>query len=235
MFSDLYEPDLAIGFIWVVALALFFLIKSFSQTQFSFRFKLVVLTVVLAWLALQGIISWKGYYLNFTGIPPRLSFAVLLPLFLIILLLIFRKKAFENLSMKMLTWLHVVRIPVEIILFGLFLDKQIPQLMTFEGRNFDILACLSAPFIAWFGYYKNFLKSKIILIWNFVCLALLLNIVINAVLSAPFAFQQFAFDQPNVAIAYFPFIWLPCFVVPLVLFSHLVCILQLIKKIKNNS
>ena len=55
--------------------------------------------------------------------------------------------------------------------------------------------------------------------------------VANAVLSAPFAFQKFGFDQPNIAILYFPFIWLPCCIVPIVLFSHLVTIRQIIKTI----
>ena len=61
-------------------------------------------------------------------------------------------------------------------------------------------------------------------------LATFINIVVNAILSAPFTFQQFAFDQPNVAVLYFPFVWLPCFIVPVVLFSHLVLIRQLLKK-----
>ena len=43
-------------------------------------------------------------------------------------------------------------------------------------------------------------------------------------------FQQFAFDQPNLAILQFPFSWLACCVVPLVLFSHLVCLSFLFKK-----
>jgi hypothetical protein len=60
-----------------------------------------------------------------------------------------------------------------------------------------------------------------------ICLGLLINIVSNAILSAPFPFQQFAFDQPNIAVLYFPFIWLPCCVVPLVLLSHLAAIRQL--------
>jgi hypothetical protein len=42
-----------------------------------------------------------------------------------------------------------------------------------------------------------------------------------------FPFQQFAFDQPNIAVLYFPFIWLPSCVVPLVLLSHLAAIRQL--------
>lgn len=100
--------------------------------------------------------------------------------------------------------------------------------MTFEGRNFDIVAGLTAPIMAYYGYTRKALNRKIILIWNFICLGSLLNIVINAVLSAPFPFQQFAFDQPNVGVLYFPFVWLPCFIVPVVLLSHLVAIRKII-------
>lgn len=93
--------------------------------------------------------------------------------------------------------------------------------MTFEGRNFDILSGLTAPIIFYFGFVTKQLDRKVILIWNFICLALLINIVVVAILSAPFPFQQFAFDQPNIAVLYFPFNWLPSCVVPLVLLSHL--------------
>ncbi|MEP7168388.1 MAG: hypothetical protein ABI855_03385, partial [Bacteroidota bacterium] len=167
--------------------------------------------------------------LNFTGMPPRLALAVLPPVTIILLIMIFRKKAWLNIfSLKTLTWIHIVRIPVELILLGLYFDKQIPQLMTFEGRNFDILSGLTAPLIAYFCFTKNNWNKKVALLWNVVCLGLLLNILINAILSAPFSFQKFAYDQPNVAVAFFPFIWLPSFVVPIILFSHLVCIYRLI-------
>jgi hypothetical protein len=68
------------------------------------------------------------------------------------------------------------------------------------------------------------------LLWNFICLGLLVNIIVNAVLSAPFPFQQFGFSQPNIAVLYFPYVWLPCGIVPLVLLSHLAVIRQLSKK-----
>lgn len=105
----------------------------------------------------------------------------------------------------------------------------IPELMTFEGRNFDIISGISAPLIYYFGFVQKRLSNKIIIIWNVLCLMLLFNIVINAVFSAPFPFQKFAFDQPNIAILYFPFNWLPSCVVPIVLFSHIVVIRQLLK------
>jgi len=68
------------------------------------------------------------------------------------------------------------------------------------------------------------LNRYALLIWNFICLALLLNIVFNAILSVPGVFQKFAFDQPNLAILAFPFALLPSVLVPLVLFSHLASI-----------
>ena len=77
---------------------------------------------------------------------------------------------------------------------------------------------------------KKQINKNVILLWNFICIGLLFNIVINAVLSAPFPFQKFGFDQPDIAVLYFPFVWLPCCVVPLVLFSHLVTIRQLLRK-----
>ncbi|WP_208646852.1 hypothetical protein [Pedobacter jejuensis] len=71
-------------------------------------------------------------------------------------------------------------------------------------------------------------KGSSLLVWTFICLGLLLNIVVNAVLSASSPFQQFGFDQPNVTILNFPFSWLPAFIVPLVLFAHLATIRRLI-------
>jgi hypothetical protein len=74
-------------------------------------------------------------------------------------------------------------------------------------------------------------KNKTLLLaWNFICLGLLLNIVINAALSIRSPVQQFAFDQPNIAVLHFPFVLLPSFIVMIVLFSHLVAIQRLLKK-----
>lgn len=186
--------------------------------------------IIFIWLILQTVLGLSGFYIKTETVPPRLLFlAAPAFLFIIILFITTKGKQFiDGLYLKYLTLLHIVRIPVELVLYWLFLNKAVPQLMTFEGRNFDIVAGISAPIIYYFGFIKNNLSKKIILIWNFICLALLLNIIINAVLSAPTVFQQFAFEQPNIAILYFPFNLLPAVVVPLVLFSHFVAIRQLV-------
>jgi hypothetical protein len=127
----------------------------------------------------------------------------------------------DSLPLVPLTALSIVRIAVEIILYSLYLHRYVPELMTYTGRNFDLISGNAAPFVA-YAIYNKLIGKRAILLWNIIGLALLLNIVINAVLSAPLAFQQFAFDQPNVALFYFPFVWLPAFIVPVVLFTHLV-------------
>lgn len=189
------------------------------------------LLVLGIWLIVQTGISLTGFYTVTNTVPLRFLLLVLPPfIFIAFLFLTPKGKNFiDSLDTKSLTILHIVRIPVELVLFYLFIYKQVPQLMTFEGRNFDIVSGLSAPFIYYFGYIKKTISEKIILIWNIVCLFLLINIVVNAIFSAPFPFQKFAFDQPNIGVLYFPYVWLPCCIVPIVLFSHLVCIRQLLK------
>jgi hypothetical protein len=187
--------------------------------------------IAIVWLMVQSIIARTGFYTVTDSLPPRFLFLVGPPLLIILFLFLTKdgRRLIDSFDPKWLTYLHTVRIPVEMVLLWLFIYKMVPQLMTFEGRNFDILSGLSAPFVAYLGYRKKTLSRNTLLAWNFICLALLFNIVINAVLSVPTPFQKFGFEQPNIGVLYFPFIWLPCFIVPAVLLSHLVCIRKLLK------
>jgi len=190
------------------------------------------LLVILGWLLLQSIISLNGFYTVTNTNPPRF---ILLggPTLLFIILLFITKKGrtyIDNLDVKMLTYLQTIRIPVELVLLCLCIAGYVPQLMTFEGRNFDILTGITAPIIAFYSFRKAQPNKKLLFAWNIICLGLLLNIIVIAILSAPLPFQQFAFDHPNTAVLYFPITWLPCCVVPIALFSHLASIRQLVKR-----
>ncbi len=195
------------------------------------RSKLAIF-VVLAYVALQGIVSDTGFYAVNNVMPPRFILLVLPALALMIIMFSTKQgKAFmDSLDHTWLTYLHTIRIPVELTLYFLFIHQLVPALMTFEGRNFDIISGVTAPLIAYWGYTRKKLSRNVLLVWNFVCLALLLNIVSISILSAQTPFQQWAFDQPNTGVLYFPFTWLPGFIVPMVLFSHLVSIRALLKK-----
>lgn len=189
------------------------------------------LIILLSWMILQFIIGTTGFYTITEGIPPRFLLLVLPPfIFIGVLFSTTNGRLFiDGLNLRILTMLHIVRIPVEPVLYGLYVYKAVPELMTFEGRNYDIVSGLTVPIIYYLGFVKKQFNTRLLLIWNFICLGLLFNIVVHAVLSAPFPFQQLAFDQPNIAVLHAPFNGLPSCVVPLVLLSHLAAIRQLLR------
>lgn len=196
----------------------------------------VITTIISLWAVLHCILAYNGFYNNSTAIPPRFVF-LLGPVILIMSYVLLSKhlsKIIDKRNIKVSTFLHTVRIPVEITLYYLFLAEMVPELMTFEGRNFDILAGITAPIIG-FLYLKNKISNKILLVWNWICLLLVLFILVNGLLSAELPIQQFAFDQPNKALEYFPFILLPGVVVPIVVYTHITDIIKLRRKIKINT
>jgi hypothetical protein len=222
---------ISIVFIFTTLITVFFFHRAAGRST-------TALLVLLSWLGIQAAISLTGFYYTETReFPPRFLLLVLPP-FLTIILLFFIKKGkrfIDNLELQAITLLHIIRIPVELVLLWLYNEGTVPELMTFEGRNFDIFSGLTAPVVAWYCFRNGQVKSGVLLAWNIACLLLLINIVANAVLSAPFAFQQFAFEQPNTAVLYFPFVWLPCCVVPIVLLCHLAAIRRLLPGFKGSN
>lgn len=181
------------------------------------------LILIGTWLVVQSVIGISGFYTVTNTSPPRFQLLLLPPLiFTIVQFSTKRGRLFiDSLNLRVLTIIHIVRIPVEIVLYWLLAAKAVPELMTFEGRNFDIISGVTAPLIYYFGFVKNQLPKSILIVWNILCGGLLLNIIITGMLSAPTPFQQFGFEQPNIAVLHFPFMFLPACIVPLVLFSHL--------------
>jgi len=229
-------PYIALVFILttIVTLILFYsLIK--NAASYAVRKSANTLLIVLAaWLLIQGLIAYSGiYHAHPTELPPKIVLLGIAPaLFTIIVLFATTggRRFLDSLPPGRMAYLNTVRIPVELVLFWLFTSGAVPQLMTFEGRNFDIIAGITAPLIGYFGFTKQRIGRPGLLIWHLSCLALLISIVVLAFLSAPSPLQRFAFDQPNIAILYFPFSWLPTFIVPVVLLGHLASIRQLLKQ-----
>jgi hypothetical protein len=209
-----------------LVLTVYFIIRYSSQKSAS-----AFLVGSFLWLGFLYILAENAFFLNTLAKPPRFFVAVVPP-FLGIFWMFTQangKRLVGELSLRQLTWIHTVRIGVEFLLWQLFVVKQIPQMMTFEGHNWDILAGLTAPLMGVMVFQRQRWSPKILLWWNIASLILLVNIVVTAVLSAPLPFQLLNFEQPNVGVFKPTFIWLPGFVVPVVLFSHLVAIKRLWK------
>lgn len=135
------------------------------------------------------------------------------------------------LNSKLLLSIHVLRIPVELVLYQLYLQHKVPLSMTFKGINFDIVMGISALILL---VYMLLIGKKInqtfFVAWNIIGIGFLLFIVALAILSSPLPIQQFAFDQPNIAVLRSPYCLLPAGVVPVVLMSHLLLLRQGMKK-----
>lgn len=191
----------------------------------------ILLFLLPLWIVLTGVLGVGGFYQQTGAMPPRMLIAGVLPALLLtaVYFLFFRSTFIERLPLKVLTLLHVVRIPVELVLYWLFVGGQVPQIMTFEGRNFDIASGILAVVVYFAAFRGQTLKRWLLIAYNLLGLALLINIVTIAVLSLPTPLQQMSFDQPNRAVLFFPYVWLPTIIVPIVLFSHLAALWKLSK------
>lgn len=169
---------------------------------------LLILILLVSIGAVQAILSSNDFFLDAEAMPPRLIFLLGPGLILMVLAFATKKgqKLVENFNLEVSTYLHMVRVPVEIVLFLLAAQSLVPESMTFEGRNFDIFSGLTAPIIAYFGYRKKQISKRLIIAWNIICLLLVLQVVITGILSAPTPFQQLSLDQPNVGVLIFPFV-----------------------------
>jgi len=210
----------------VITLSTFGILFYFLKIkQGIFNFKIAI--IVVAWLVLQTFLSFSGFYLNFDLKPPRFLF-VIMPALVFVTLRIIKGKNLP--AVQYVGYIHLVRIPVEIVLYWLADEKVIPEIMTFRGRNFDIFAGIVLPIATYLYFEKKVITKNALLIFNLYGLTSLVNIVTHGILSAPTPFQQYGFEQPNIAIFHFPFIWLPAFVVPSILFAHLTTIKSIYKK-----
>ncbi len=222
-----------IAILFVLTTLLTLLLVNLALKKSNIKSRKTIVISLIVWLSIQLLLSITGVYFNNTqAIPPKIALFGVLPTFLLLVFLLLSKqgKLFMNkLSLQYLTLISVVRIPVELALFFLFTNLAIPKIMTFEGSNFDIIAGITALVVYYFGFVKKVFGKKIILLWNCLSLILLINIIIIAFLSAPSPMQQFGFEQPNIAILYFPFAWLPTFIVPMVLISHIASIRLILK------
>ena len=185
------------------------------------------------WIILQSIVAKSGYYQVIDVLPPRILLLGILPVLLLILFLFNnqRGKAFlDQVDLKTLTIFHSIRIPVEIILALLYWSGVMSVYVTFEGTNYDLFSGVTAPMVYYLAFRRKTVNKNWLLVWNMVCLFLLLNVVITAVLAMPSPLQKIAFDQPNIAVLHFPYVLLPTVIVPLVLLAHLIALRQLLTR-----
>lgn len=194
------------------------------------RFQGKLMLGLIGWLMLLAVLALIGFFSNFEALPPRPSFVLISTTIVTVLLL--TNKTFHQIAISVpaheTAYFQAFRVPLEIVLWLLFVKHVIPVQMTFEGYNFDVVPALIGPVIGYFVFQKKILPRWVALVWNVVGIATVLIIVTIATLSLPSPIRQFMNEPANTFIAYFPYIWLPGFLVPMALLMHVVNIKQIL-------
>lgn len=191
----------------------------------------IVLTFLVIWLFVIALATFQDFFADQEAFPPRLFLPIVSALLAILILFIHpsSRRFILEMPITTLTYIHIIRIPVEIVLWWLSNHGAVPQEMTFAGTNYDILTGVTAPFAAIFLVGMRSQSTFAAIVWNLAGLGLLFNIVLTAIRATPYFYNPDLFSIPNVAVFEFPFIWLPTFVVPCVFFCHVASIFKLIK------
>ena len=181
-----------------------------------------------AWLALSALAAHAGLFSDFSRLPPRIPL-LLIPV-LILIVALCRSAAvgrlLDDIPRGWLIYPQAFRIVMELILWQLFVAGAVPAIMTFEGRNADILVGLTAPLVAWL-LARGTLSPAATRWWNVVSILILVSVVVHAQLSAPTPFRVYVTEPPMTFVAYVPWIWLVTFLVPLAWTLHALSIRQL--------
>lgn len=204
----------------------------FNEAQKKKTYNRVILSLG-SWMAFVSTLSIKGFFSNFETFPPRLMIVLFVPLIILVWALLISKTTKDllpHISSKTLITLQVFRFFVEILLWMLFVQNLLPIQMTFEGRNFDILAGITGPVVGYLAYDRKILSRTILIVWNILSLGLLINIVGTAILSIPSPFRYFMNEPANTIVTQFPVIWLPAFLVPLAYGLHFLSLRKLINQ-----
>jgi hypothetical protein len=205
--------------------------KSSLSIDAQSRFLKIITYAPIGWAVIVSTLSLLGVAGDFSIFPVNIGPLLVIPLIATIIFTFSRstREVLQHIHPASLVRLQVFRAFVEVLLWMLFIEHLLPEQMTFEGRNFDVISGLTAIPIAGLVTRSKISKTGLIL-WNLACLGLLINIVTVAVLSMPTPFRYFMNEPVNTIVAEFPIIWLPTFLVPLAYMLHFFSLRQLADK-----
>lgn len=183
------------------------------------------------WFFGQYLGGKLGFFATGIGeLPPRIMLIVV-PNFLFIFFLAFSatgKSLAKHWNILFLTAVQSFRIGVEFILWQLAGRELLPEVMSVEGRNLDVLVGVTAP-IAAYLYAKGKISEQHLIFWNIAGLLLLTNVVVHGMLSVS-GIEAISTNIPNFIISYAPFNLLPGVLVPIAYGMHVLSIRKLLNK-----
>lgn len=176
------------------------------------------------WMAATLAASASGR-LSFTSTPPTMMVVIVLSLALALRLGLSGAggRLAAGVPLAVLVGLQGFRLPLELLLHRAYGEGLMPVQMSYSGRNFDIVTGITAIVLGaalWMAPQR--VSPRLVMAWNALGFALLLNILTIAILSAPTPLRVFTNEPANVWITRAPFVWLPAVFVLAALAGHVV-------------
>ena len=212
---------LAVAALFVVAVYTSSLRTELDRSSARRRTALAACLTAL-WLAVTGFAAARGA-LHFE--PPPTMLPVFVLTFLLAIGLAFSpvgKRIAVGIPVAALVGYQGFRVFVELLLHRAYREGLMPVQMSYAGRNFDIVSGITALLLAAWLVMRPDLSRGLIFAWNTLGLALLINIIGVALLSAPTPIRIFMNEPANVWITRAPWVWLPTVMVLAALCGHLV-------------
>ena len=210
---------LAALFLWAIIVSWR---RSGADDAATSRAALVAGLVTFAWMAITWTAARSGFLREWDRRPPPFAFLVIGIVGLSALI------AFSSVGQRLarfvplwaLVAVQAFRLPLELAMHAMSQRGIMPDVMSYSGRNFDVVTGASAIVVALLTA-AGLAGRKLVMVWNSVGLLLLTNVVIVAILATP-AIRYFGDQQLNVWVTYPPFVWLPAVLVLAALAGHLV-------------
>jgi hypothetical protein len=218
--------------VWLAALFVYGVYWSARRTglepDIATRRSVVAAVLTAVWIGVTGVAASLGL-LHFWA-PPTMVF-VLLPTMLLAIGLALSplgRRIALGVPLAVLVGYQGFRVVVELMLHRAYREGLMPVQMSFAGRNFDVVTGISAILLgAWLATGGR--SRAVVALWNTLGLALLLNVLIVAMMSAPTPFRVFMNEPSNLWITRAPWVWLPAVMVLMALFGHVLVYRRLLE------
>lgn len=202
-----------------------YIIYAFAKSN---QLKKSTLPIMFGWSILICVLAYFGVYHYEEGDTFSTFPLVMFPPTIFIIYAI-KTKMYENRDVRWSTAVHIVRFPVELLLFQFALRELVPIEMTYKGWNFDIIpGVTSILLILWMRF--GTVNRKLLFGWNIIGLIFIFFILTNGFLSQELLYENFGYSVPNKALTYPPTVLLGGVIVPIVIYSHISDIILLSKK-----
>jgi hypothetical protein len=230
------SPAVSVLFILTTFAAVGILLQSLKRYGLETAPSRILVFILPLWILFQGIISKSGFYsgsgdrgtlLVLTGILPALAFTLAF-------VFAFRRSFTAKVDLGFLLLIHIVRIPAEIGLYMLHSEGLVSSDITFAGYNFDIVAGIAALLL--FVVYRTtrHISGSVRWIFDVSGILLLFTGILAALLSPAASIERSHIEGNSIGLYYFPIVWLPTVILPIILFAHLASLTQLVRS-KDNS